>query len=101
MHFAKGQTPPADGFWSLTMYDGEYFFVANPLNSYTVSPRNDLKYNEDGSLDLYIQNESPGKDKEVQLAAGAQGQVHPDAAAVLAEGEGPVDPRRHPGSRRR
>jgi hypothetical protein len=64
MHFAKGQAPPADGFWSLTMYDGDYFFVANDLNKYTVSPRNALKYNEDGSLDLYIQNESPGKDKE-------------------------------------
>src|SRR5262249_22524042 len=36
----------------------------NPLNKYTVSPRNDLKYNDDGSLDIYIQHESPGKDKE-------------------------------------
>jgi hypothetical protein len=64
LHFAKGQTPPADAFWSITMYDGDYFFVDNPLNKYTVSPRNDLQYNADGSLDLYIQNESPGKDKE-------------------------------------
>lgn len=64
IHFAKGQTPPADAFWSITMYNAEYFFVANPLNKYTVSPRNDLKYNADGSLDLYIQNSSPGKDKE-------------------------------------
>jgi hypothetical protein len=64
MHFAKGQTPPADGFWSLTMYNGDYFFVANDLNKYTVSPRNDLKFSADGSLDIYIQNESPGKDKE-------------------------------------
>lgn len=64
MHFPKGMTPPVDGFWSITMYNGEYFFVANPLNKYTVSPRNPLKYNEDGSLDIYIQNESPGKDKE-------------------------------------
>lgn len=36
----------------------------NPLNRYTISPQNDLKYNEDGSLDVYIQNESPGKNKE-------------------------------------
>lgn len=64
LHFAKGETPPVDGFWSLTMYNGAYFFVDNPLNKYTVSPRNDLKYNSDGSLDIYIQNESPGKDKE-------------------------------------
>ena len=38
MHFAKGQTPPVNGFWSLTMYNAEYFFVANPLNSYTRQP---------------------------------------------------------------
>ena len=50
----------------------DYFFVANPLNRYSVSPRNDLKANPDGSVDLYIQNESPGKDKEVELAAGAR-----------------------------
>jgi hypothetical protein len=64
MHFPKGQTPPANGFWSLTMYDGEFFFVANSLNRYTLSPRDKLKYNKDGSLDLYLQNKSPGKDKE-------------------------------------
>lgn len=62
--FPKGQTPPVKGFWSLTMYNDQYFFVDNPLNRYTLSPRNDLKYNADGSLDLYIQNESPGADRE-------------------------------------
>jgi hypothetical protein len=60
MHFAKGETPPVNAFWSLTMYDTQYFFVANPLNKYTVSPRNALKYNPDGSLDVYVQNQSPG-----------------------------------------
>jgi hypothetical protein len=64
LHFPKGQTPPADAFWSITMYNADYFFVDNPLNKYTVSPRNALKYNADGSLDLYIQHESPGKDRE-------------------------------------
>jgi hypothetical protein len=64
VHFDKGKTPPVNAFWSITMYNGDYFFVENPLNKYTVSPRNALKYNDDGSLDLYIQNESPGKDKE-------------------------------------
>jgi hypothetical protein len=64
MHFPKGQLPPAKGFWSLTMYNTEYFFVANPLNRYSISARQDLKSNPDGSTDLYIQNESPGKDKE-------------------------------------
>jgi len=64
MHFDKGQLPPAKGFWSLTMYNGEYFFVANPLNRYSISARQNLKANADGSTDLYIQNESPGADKE-------------------------------------
>jgi hypothetical protein len=64
MHFPKGQLPPVNGFWSLTMYDAQYFFVDNPLNRYTLSQRNKLKANADGSVDLYIQNESPGKDKE-------------------------------------
>lgn len=64
LHFPKGQTPPANAFWSITMYNGEFFFVDNPLNKYTVSPRNDLRYNADGSLDIHIQHESPGKDKE-------------------------------------
>jgi len=64
MHFNKGEMPPVDGFWSLTMYNGEYFFVDNPLNRYTVSSRSKFKTNPDGSVDVYIQNESPGKDKE-------------------------------------
>ena len=64
MHFPKGELPPAQGFWSLTMYDKDYFFVANPLNRYSISARQNLKPNADGSVDLYIQNESPGADKE-------------------------------------
>ena len=64
MHFDKGQMPPAEGFWSLTMYNAEYFFVANPLNRYTLSSRNKFRKNADGSVDLYLQNENPGKDKE-------------------------------------
>lgn len=64
MHFAKGELPPVHGFWSLTMYNSQYFFVENPINRYSISPRQDLKQNADGSVDLYIQNESPGADKE-------------------------------------
>lgn len=64
MHFEKDQLPPVNGFWSLTMYNAQYFFVDNPLNRYTLSQRNDLKANTDGSIDLYIQHESPGADKE-------------------------------------
>jgi hypothetical protein len=73
VHFPKGQTPPANAFWSITMYDGDYFFVDNPLNKYTVSPRNNLKSNADGSVDLFIQNESPGKDKEANWLPAPKG----------------------------
>ena len=64
MHFEKGQLPPAKGFWSLTMYNAEFFFVDNPLNRYSISERVGPKANADGSVDLLIQHESPGKDKE-------------------------------------
>jgi hypothetical protein len=64
MHFDKGQLPPVRGFWSLTMYDGDFFFVANPLNRYSISARQNLKANADGSVDLYLQKESPGADRE-------------------------------------
>lgn len=64
LQFPQGQLPPVKAFWSLTMYDDHYFFVSNRLNRYTLSPRNSLKFNPDGSLDLYIQNAYPGKDKE-------------------------------------
>ena len=64
MHFDKGDLPPVNGFWSLTMYDARYFFVDNPLNRYTLSARNKLKHNADGSVDFYVQHENPGKDKE-------------------------------------
>lgn len=64
IHFDKGQTPPAEGFWSITMYDAGYFFVANPINRYSISARENLKANADGSIDLYIQKDSPGADKE-------------------------------------
>jgi hypothetical protein len=74
MHFAKGQLPPVNGFWSLTMYDKDYFFVDNVLNRYSISERVKLKPNADGSIDLYIQNESPGKDKESNWLPAPQGQ---------------------------
>jgi hypothetical protein len=64
MHFGKGQTPPVNGFWSLTMYNEKFFFVPNALNRYTLSERNKFNLNPDGSVDLYLQNASPGKDKE-------------------------------------
>jgi len=64
LRFAKGQTPPVHGFWSLTMYNEAGYFIENPINRYAIGNRNPLKFNADSSVDLYIQNLSPGKDKE-------------------------------------
>jgi hypothetical protein len=61
---SKDALPPANGFWSLTMYDSGYFFVPNPLDRYTLSERNDLRVNADGSIDLYLQKDNPGPEKE-------------------------------------
>lgn len=79
MTFAKGQTPPVNGFWSITMYmvDGGWWFVPNALNKFTVSPRNDLKTNADGSTTLYFQAESPGKDKESNWLPAPKGEFIP------------------------
>ncbi len=64
IHFDKGQTPPANAFWSLTMYGPDEFLIDNPINRYAIGDRSNLKYNADGSLDIYIQNERPSKDIE-------------------------------------
>ena len=64
IHFEKGQMPPVNGFWSLTMYDANHFFVPNPLNRYTISQRDNLVANDDGSVNIYLQADSPGKEKE-------------------------------------
>jgi hypothetical protein len=64
LHFDKNDMPAANAFWSVTLYDTEGFQVANTLNRFAVSSWMPFKYNADGSLDLYFQNESPGTDKE-------------------------------------
>ncbi len=64
IHFNKDQLPPVQGFWSITMYNNQQFFVENPINRYKIGQLDQLKYNADGSLDLFIQASSPGADKE-------------------------------------
>lgn len=64
LHFDKTELPPVNAFWSVTMYDIDGFQIANPLNRFAVSSWMPFKYNADGSLDIYIQHESPGKEKE-------------------------------------
>ena len=59
IHFPKGKTPPAKAFWSLTMYDVDGFLVETSINRYLLGDRDKLEYNEDGSLDIFIQHNQP------------------------------------------
>jgi hypothetical protein len=60
-HLAKDELPPVSAFWSLTLYDAEGFQVANEMNRFAIGDRDHLQYNDDGSLDLYIQHEAPAE----------------------------------------
>ncbi|MGA7293049.1 MAG: DUF1254 domain-containing protein [Terriglobales bacterium] len=64
IHIEKGAAPPVNAFWSITLYDADGFQVGNVMNRFAVSSWMPFKYNADGSLDLYFQSESPGKEKE-------------------------------------
>ena len=78
LHFAKGALPPLKqkGFWSLTANETPgYFLLPNPINRYAIRDRTkNLKYNADGSLDIYIQADSPGADKESNWLPIAKGE---------------------------
>jgi hypothetical protein len=63
--FQKGKTPPVGAFWSVTMYDAKKrLMVDNPINRYKIGSADKLKADSDGSVTIYIQADSPGKDKE-------------------------------------
>lgn len=64
LRFHADEIPPAQAFWSLTLYDEEGFQVPNPLQRFALGDRDPLHFHDDGSLDLYIQNRSPGPGME-------------------------------------
>jgi hypothetical protein len=74
VHFAKGETPPVDGFWSITMYDSEYYFYPNAVNKLTVSLRDRPTFNADGSLDLYFSHEKPANAAQANWLPAPAGQ---------------------------
>jgi hypothetical protein len=89
MHFAKDALPPVDGLWSVTMYDADFYIVANPLNRYAIGDRDALTLHTDGSLDLYLQHESPGAERESNWLPAPRGRFRllmrmygPKAAAL-------------------
>lgn len=63
IHFEKSELPPVGAFWSITMYDAQGFQVPNTLNRFAIGDRDSLKFNSDGSLDIYIQHQDPGGDR--------------------------------------
>lgn len=102
--FAKGQFPPVNAFWSITMYDGKtQLLIRNPIDRYLInSPMMpNLKLNPDGSLTLYIQNKSPGKDRESNWLPAPDGPIYlvmrlywpkTEAPSILPPGEGTWSP---------
>ena len=63
LHFDADGLPPASAFWSVTMYDAEGYQVGNEIDRFAIGDRDDLTFNADGSLDLYLQHANPGADK--------------------------------------
>ena len=102
--FAKDQYPPVNAFWSITMYDGKtQLLIENPINRYLInSPMMAaMKKNPDGSLTLYIQNKSPGKDKESNWLPAPDGPIYmvmrlywpkPEPPSILPPGDGTWKP---------
>lgn len=77
LHFNKGETPPTNATWSVSMCDPDGFYVPNAINRYNLAPWMPLKYIPDGSLDLYIQASSPGADKDADwLPSPASGPLN-------------------------
>lgn len=74
LHFAKGALPPVNGFWSVTAYDKDGYFIPNAIKRQALGDRSALVPNADGSVDIYIQPASPGKDKEANWLPVARGQ---------------------------
>jgi len=102
--FAAGQYPPVNAFWSVTMYDGKtQLLIENPINRYLInSPMlPNMKKNEDGSLTLYIQKDSPGAEKEANWLPAPNGPIYlvmrlywpkSEAPSILPPGTGTWSP---------
>ena len=104
--FPPGQLPPVNAFWSVTMYDGKtQLLIENPINRYLInSPMlPDMKKNADGSLTLYIQKDSPGKDKEANWLPAPNGPIYLVMRLYWPKTSRPRScrPAKAPGSRRR
>ena len=73
IHFDADQLPPVAAFWSITMYDAEGFQVANEIDRFAIGDRDALTYNDDGSLDIYVQHDNPGPELESNWLPAPEG----------------------------
>ncbi len=69
IHFEKGQIPPVDGFWSITMYNSQHYLVKNPIDRYAIHFYDNLQFNPDGTLDIYVQYHEPKEKRSNWLPA--------------------------------
>jgi hypothetical protein len=102
--FPAGRYPPVNAFWSITMYDGNtQFLIKNPIDRYSINSAMlpSLKKNSNGSLTLYIQRDSPGKDRESNWLPAPSGPAYavmrlywpkPEAPSILPAGDGAWKP---------
>ena len=73
IRFERGQLPPTRAFWSLTMYDSDFFFVPNPIHRYSLSQHDQFATNPDGSIEFHIQATSPGAGREANWLPAPRG----------------------------
>ncbi|MEX1116918.1 MAG: DUF1214 domain-containing protein [Akkermansiaceae bacterium] len=104
--FAADKMPPVNAFWSVTMYDGKsQLMIQNPINRYLVNSAmaSAMTKNEDGSVTIYIQKDSPGADKEANWLPAPDGNAYlvmrlywpkpaTEALSVLPVGKGTWSP---------
>jgi len=76
LHFEGKTLPPVDGFWSLSVYDDQHHFVANPLNRFNLGSASHLATNVDGSIDILLQNAAPGADKSANWLPAPSGRFN-------------------------
>ena len=76
LHFGAAELPPVQAFWSLSLYGEDGYFVSNAIHRFAIGDRDALKFNSDGSLDLLIQHDAPGADRDSNWLPAPSGQFN-------------------------
>lgn len=76
LHFSAAELPPVRAFWSLTLYGEDGYFVSNALHRFVIGDRDALKFNDDGSLDIFVQHEAPGADRNSNWLPAPEGKFN-------------------------